>query len=38
MYVGVPGFFDAFFREVADLGLATQAVFNKCKEGDTLLY
>ena len=38
MYVGVPGFFDAFFGEVADLGPAAQAVFDKCKEGDTPLY
>lgn len=38
MYVGVPGFFNAFFGEVADLRLAAQAVFNKCKEEDTPLY
>ncbi|KAJ4333150.1 hypothetical protein N0V95_009496 [Ascochyta clinopodiicola] len=38
MYVGVPGFFDAFFGEIADLGPAAQAVFDKCKEGDTPLY
>jgi hypothetical protein len=38
MYVGVPGFFDAFFGEVADLGPAAQAVFDKCKEGDIPLY
>ncbi|KAF1362355.1 hypothetical protein EJ07DRAFT_163618 [Lizonia empirigonia] len=38
MFVGIPGFFDAFFGEVADLGPAAQAVFDKCKEGDTPLY
>ncbi|KAF1933800.1 uncharacterized protein M421DRAFT_51329, partial [Didymella exigua CBS 183.55] len=38
MYVGVPGYFDAFFGEVADLRLAGQAVFNKYKEGDIPLY
>ena len=38
MYVGVPGFFDAFFGEVANLGPAAQAVFDKCKEGGTTLY
>jgi hypothetical protein len=34
MYVSVSGFFDAFFGEIADLGPAAQAVFDKCKGGD----
>jgi hypothetical protein len=38
MYVGVPGFFDAFFGEVADLRSAAQTVFDKCREGDTPFY
>jgi hypothetical protein len=38
IYVGVPNFFNAFFREVVDLRPAIQAVFNKYKEGDTPLY
>ena len=38
MHVGVPGFFKAFFAEVAGLELAAQAVFEKCKEGDNPSY
>lgn len=38
MYVGVPGFFEGFFGEVADLKPVAQAVFDKCTEGDTPLY
>lgn len=38
MYIGIPGFFEAFFREVAGLKQAAQAVFEKCKEGDNPLY
>ncbi|KAF1924748.1 uncharacterized protein M421DRAFT_424639 [Didymella exigua CBS 183.55] len=38
MYVGIPGFFEAFFGEVADLQPATQAVFKRCCEGDNPLY
>ncbi|KAF2001283.1 hypothetical protein P154DRAFT_596918 [Amniculicola lignicola CBS 123094] len=38
IYVGVPGFFEAFFGEIASLELAAQAVFKRCKEGDNLLY
>ncbi|KAF2623840.1 hypothetical protein BU25DRAFT_433900 [Macroventuria anomochaeta] len=38
MYVGVPGFFEAFFGNVASLKPAAQAVFAKCKEGDNPLY
>lgn len=38
IYVGIPGFFEAFFGEVAGLVSAAQAVFDKCKEGDNPLY
>ncbi|KAF2843943.1 hypothetical protein T440DRAFT_523872 [Plenodomus tracheiphilus IPT5] len=38
LYVGVPGFFGAFFGDVAGLRLAAQAVFDKCQEGDSPLY
>ena len=38
MYVGIPGFFEAFFGEVAGLEPAAQAVFEKCKEEDNPLY
>ncbi|KAF1359118.1 hypothetical protein EJ07DRAFT_120978 [Lizonia empirigonia] len=38
MYVGVPGFEEAFFGNVASLEPAAQAVFEKCKEGDNPLY
>jgi hypothetical protein len=38
MYVGIPGFFQAFFGEVADLQPAAQAVFERCCEGDDPLY
>ena len=36
--VGVPSFFNAFFRYVLGLRTAVQAVLDKCKEGDSLLY
>ncbi|KAF2621537.1 hypothetical protein BU25DRAFT_426436 [Macroventuria anomochaeta] len=38
MHVGVPGFFDAFFGGVAGLDTVAQAVFDRCKDGDTPLY
>lgn len=38
MHVGIPGFFEAFFGEVVGLESATQAVFRRCKSGDTPLY
>ncbi|KAF3049727.1 hypothetical protein E8E11_010167 [Didymella keratinophila] len=38
LYVGVPGFFDAFFGDVPGLRTAAQAVLDKCKEGDSPLY
>ena len=33
MYIGVHSFFEAFFRGVAGLELAAQAVFENCKGG-----
>jgi hypothetical protein len=38
MYVGVPGFFEAFFGEIPGLQPAAQAVFKRCKAGDNPLY
>jgi hypothetical protein len=38
LYVGIPGFFDAFFGDVPGLRPAAQAVFDKCQEGDSPLY
>lgn len=38
LYVGVPGFFDAYFGSVPGLKSVAQAVFDKCKEGDNPLY
>ncbi|PVH91134.1 hypothetical protein DM02DRAFT_664311 [Periconia macrospinosa] len=38
LYVGVPGFFEAYFGSVAGLQLIAQSVFDKCKEGDSPLY
>ena len=38
LYVGIPGFFDAFFEDVPGLRPTAQAVFDKCKEGDSPLY
>ena len=38
MYVGVPGFFKAFFGNVASLEPAAQAILVKCKEINNPLY
>jgi hypothetical protein len=38
LYVGIPGFFDAYFGSVPALKSVAQAVFDKCKEGDNPLY
>ncbi|KAF2254157.1 hypothetical protein BU26DRAFT_474426 [Trematosphaeria pertusa] len=38
MYVGVPGFFKAFFGKIAGLELTAQAVLERCKAGDNPLY
>ncbi|KAF1811423.1 hypothetical protein P152DRAFT_467085 [Eremomyces bilateralis CBS 781.70] len=34
VYIGVPRFYEIFFREVDGLTSAAEAVFKKCKEGD----
>ena len=38
LYVGVPGFYEAFFGEIEGLEAASTAVFRECKEGDNPLY
>ncbi|KAL8650153.1 MAG: hypothetical protein Q9210_003989 [Variospora velana] len=38
LYVGVPGFFEAFFGEIEGLEEAGIAVIRKCKEGNDPLY
>lgn len=38
LYVGVPGFYEAFFGEVRGLEAVGTAVFRKCKKGDNPLY
>ncbi|KAI1524152.1 hypothetical protein PtrSN001C_011160, partial [Pyrenophora tritici-repentis] len=38
LYVGIPGFFDAFFGDVLGLRPVAQAVFDKCQGGDSPLY
>ena len=38
LYVGIPGLYKAFFREVEGLKEASAAIFKKCKKGDNLLY
>jgi len=38
LYMGIPGLYKAFFREVKGLKEASAAVFKKCKGGDNLLY
>ena len=38
MYVGIPGFFGAFFGEVVGLQTAAQAVSKRCCEGANPLY
>ena len=38
MYVGLPRFYETFFGRVADLGTASEAVFEKCKEGSEPLF
>jgi hypothetical protein len=36
MFVGVPGFFQAFFGEIVGLEAAAQAVFERCKTGERI--
>ncbi|KAF1934957.1 hypothetical protein EJ02DRAFT_487765 [Clathrospora elynae] len=38
LHAGIPSFFEAFFGDVPGLRPAAQAVFDKCKEGDSLLF
>jgi hypothetical protein len=38
IHVGVPGFFDAHFGQIAGLEPAAKSVFEKCKDGDEALY
>ena len=38
LYIGIPGLYKAFFREVKGLKEVSTAVLKKCKEGDNLLY
>ena len=38
MYVGVPGFYEALFGDVAGFEPEAKAVFQRCKEGDNPLY
>ena len=38
LYVGIPGFYEAFFGRVEGLEAIGTAVFKKCKEGDNPLY
>jgi hypothetical protein len=38
LYAGVPGFFEAFFEDVPGLRPTAQAVFDKCKEGESPLF
>ena len=35
LYVGIPGFFEAFFEDVPGLRLAAMTVLDKCKEGES---
>ncbi|KAH6708979.1 hypothetical protein BKA61DRAFT_579975 [Leptodontidium sp. MPI-SDFR-AT-0119] len=36
--IDIPGFYAAFFGDVADLETVAKAVFNKCREGSNPLY
>ncbi|KAJ2904886.1 hypothetical protein MKZ38_006927 [Zalerion maritima] len=38
MYVGVPGFYEAYFGNIAGLEPAAVGVFEKCQGGDSPLY
>ena len=37
-YIGIPGLYKVFFREVEGLKVVSAAIFKKYKEGDNLLY
>jgi hypothetical protein len=38
IYINTPGFYAAFFGDVADLETAAKVVFEKCREGSNPLY
>ena len=38
LHVGVPGFYDAFFGDIADLETVAAAVFMKCQKGNNPSY
>ncbi|TWU73405.1 hypothetical protein ED733_003499 [Metarhizium rileyi] len=38
LYVGVPNFYDTFFKGVPDLGTVAETVFSKCTKGDNPLF
>jgi len=38
LYVGIPGLYKVFFREVEGLKAVSAVIFKKYKEGDNLLY
>jgi len=38
LYIGIPGLYKAFFKEVEGLKEVSAVVFKKCKEGNNLLY
>jgi hypothetical protein len=38
MHIDIPGFYAAFFGDVADLETASKVVFKKCREGSNPLY
>lgn len=38
LYIGVPGFYDAFFGNITGLEEAAAAVFTKCQQGEDPLY
>ena len=37
-YIGIPGLYKAFFREVEGLKEVSAIIFKKCKEGNNPLY
>jgi hypothetical protein len=38
LYIGIPGLYKAFFKEVEGLKKANTIIFKKYKKGDNLLY
>ena len=37
-YIGIPGLYKVFFKEVKGFKEVSTVVFKKCKEGDNSLY